>query len=173
MQVNASVYYIFLRIATTKFHQISDTTLDFTISDLKKSTNGMNFHLRVAKPVTDLAVTQKMYCSGLNLSLVGHFEDHDGFSGIMLGSEEMQYHFEFTVCHNHAVVPASTPEDLIVLYIPNADEFRERCENMVAAGFRETESFNPYWSIQGRTFQDLDGYRIVLQNDSWSNTIDK
>jgi hypothetical protein len=38
---------------------------------------------------------------------------------------------------------------------------------MVAAGFREVESFNPYWSTNGRTFQDADGYRTVLQNAAW------
>jgi len=31
------------------------------------------------------------------------------------------------------------------------------------------ESFNPYWDVHGHTFQDLDGYRVVIQNDEWSN----
>ena len=26
---------------------------------------------------------------------------------------------------------------------------------------------NPYWEIRGRTFEDLDGYRVVLQNSAW------
>lgn len=25
-------------------------------------------------------------------------------------------------------------------------------------------SFNPYWDASGQTFEDADGYRIVLQN---------
>ena len=28
-------------------------------------------------------------------------------------------------------------------------------------------SFNPYWEISGQTFEDADGYRIVLQNGTW------
>ena len=39
---------------------------------------------------------------------------------------------------------------------------------MAAAGFREVESFNPYWAAKGRTFEDPDGYRTVLQNAAWS-----
>ena len=40
---------------------------------------------------------------------------------------------------------------------------------MLAAGFRRVGSINPYWETRGRTFEDLDGYRIVLQNAAWSS----
>jgi hypothetical protein len=30
-------------------------------------------------------------------------------------------------------------------------------------------SANPYWDRKGRTFEDVDGYRVVLQNDVWPN----
>jgi hypothetical protein len=39
---------------------------------------------------------------------------------------------------------------------------------MLAAGFREVASFNPYWDARGRTFEDPDGYRTVLQNAAWT-----
>jgi len=38
---------------------------------------------------------------------------------------------------------------------------------MLAAGFRQVASFNPYWDRCGRTFEDFDGYRVVLQNAEW------
>ena len=38
---------------------------------------------------------------------------------------------------------------------------------MIGAGFRMTTSFNPYWDANGRTFVDLDGYRVVIQNKAW------
>jgi hypothetical protein len=38
---------------------------------------------------------------------------------------------------------------------------------MIAAGFREVASYNPYWTLEGKTFEDLDGYRVVLQNAAW------
>jgi hypothetical protein len=38
---------------------------------------------------------------------------------------------------------------------------------MREAGFARVASFNPYWDRDGRTFEDPDGYRIVLQNSAW------
>jgi YycE-like protein len=29
------------------------------------------------------------------------------------------------------------------------------------------KSFNPYWDGNGCTFEDPDGYRVVLQNAAW------
>jgi hypothetical protein len=40
---------------------------------------------------------------------------------------------------------------------------------LMAAGFNQVPSFNPYWEVQGRTFIDPDDYRVVLQNSEWSN----
>jgi hypothetical protein len=104
-----------------------------------------------------------MYCRGLGLRVVGSFEDHDGFDGAMLGVAGASYHFEFTYCRTHPVVPAPTPEDLVVFYIPVLAEWQTACACMSAAGFKQVASFNPYWEQQGRTYEDPDGYRIVLQ----------
>ncbi len=38
---------------------------------------------------------------------------------------------------------------------------------MIHAGFAEVVPFNPYWRRAGRSFEDPDGYRIVLQNAAW------
>lgn len=80
------------------------------------------------------------------------------------------YHFEFTHCRLRPVVPAPTPEDLAVFYIPVSAEWQSACADMLAAGFQPVNSFNPYWEVRGRTYADRDGYRIVLQNAEWSNT---
>jgi len=37
---------------------------------------------------------------------------------------------------------------------------------MRRAGFVEVAS-NPHWERAGRTFEDLDGYRVVLQRAAW------
>ena len=129
----------------------------------------MQHHLRIAKPVRNLAVTQAMYCRGLDLRVLGSFENHQGFDGVMLGTVGGAYHFEFTRCRSHPVTPAPTAEDLAVFYITALPDWREACANMLAAGFRLVASFNPYWDAKGRTYEDPDGYRIVLQNAAWSN----
>lgn len=126
-------------------------------------------HLRIARPVSNLSRTRAMYCHGLGLRIVGSFEDHQGFDGIMLGTPGANYHFEFTLCRAHPVAPAPTAEDLAVFYVPTLSDWQDACARMLAAGFRQVASFNPYWDIRGRTFEDPDGYRVVLQNAEWSN----
>jgi catechol 2,3-dioxygenase-like lactoylglutathione lyase family enzyme len=126
-------------------------------------------HLRIARPVSDIERTADMYCRGLGLRVIGRFENHDGFDGVMLGVAGATYHFEFTHSRTHAVRPAPTVEDLAVFYIPTEPEWRATCASMLAAGFKPVSSFNPYWEVNGRTFEDGDGYRIVLQHAEWSN----
>ncbi|RST54991.1 VOC family protein [Variovorax sp. MHTC-1] len=128
-----------------------------------------SYQLRIARPVRDLARSRSMYCAGLGLEVIGGFEDHDGFDGVMLGKAGMGYHLEFTYCRAHPVLPASTQEDLLVLYLPESRAWLDACDKMVGAGFLAVSAFNPYWNICGRTFEDGDGYRIVLQNASWTN----
>jgi YycE-like protein len=110
-----------------------------------------------------------MYCQGLGLQVIGRFEDHEGFDGIMLGLTGASYHFEFTHRPTHPVAASPTPEDLAVFYIPKPVEWKRACANMLTAGFRQLPSFNPYWDRCGRTFEDFDGYRVVLQNAEWIN----
>jgi catechol 2,3-dioxygenase-like lactoylglutathione lyase family enzyme len=126
-------------------------------------------HLRIARPVTDLSRTEPMYRAGLGLERIGHFEGHDGFDGVMLGEPGGSYHLEFTYCRAHPVEPTPTPEDLLVLYVPERSDWLRRCEAMVAAGFQSVASLNPYWDKQGRTFEDHDGYRIVVQSAVWTS----
>jgi catechol 2,3-dioxygenase-like lactoylglutathione lyase family enzyme len=127
----------------------------------------MPHHLRIARPVADLTKSQAMYCQGLGLTVLGHFENHEGFDGVMLGTQGAGYHFEFTRCASHPIMPMPTQDDLAVFYMPSASEWNAACAKMIAAGFKSVASLNPYWDRQGRTFEDHDGYRVVLQNAAW------
>ena len=110
-----------------------------------------------------------MYCRGLGLTILGSFKGHDGFDGVMLGHTAAHYHFEFTYCRAHPVAPAPTAEDLVVLYIPQESEWLAACSKMLAAGFKQVGSFNPYWDVRGHTYEDHDGYRTVLEHGEWKN----
>jgi hypothetical protein len=129
----------------------------------------MPHHLRIARPVSNLSASQAMYCAGLGLSVIGRFEDHEGFDGVMLGQVGSNYHFEFTRCRGHPVQPSPTKEDLAVFYIESLSEWQAACGKMMSAGFKQVSSFNPYWDGKGRTFEDHDGYRVVLENSGWNN----
>lgn len=129
----------------------------------------MPVQLRIARPVSDLTRSVEMYRLGLGLHELGSFVNHTGFDGTMLGNPGENFHLEFTFCRHHPVQPASTHEDLLVFYVPKPLAWSRRCSAMLAAGFKEVQSFNPYWSQRGRTYEDQDGYRVVIQEASWSN----
>ncbi|ECG3433405.1 VOC family protein, partial [Salmonella enterica subsp. enterica serovar Oranienburg] len=93
-------------------------------------------HMRIAKPVTNLERSFLMYNQGLGLHKIAEFEDHDGFYGIMLGRGDLQWHIEFTFCHNHPVQPLPTEEDLLVLYYSDENEWMRTCKRMIDAGFK-------------------------------------
>lgn len=128
----------------------------------------MQAQIRIARPVSDISQSESMYCAALKLVVLARFRDHQGFDGIMLGRPGMDYHFEFTQCREHPVVPSSTPEDLLVFYVPDQQEWESVCDRFIDNGFNRVASFNPYWDVSGRTFVDSDGYRIVIQNAAWS-----
>ncbi|POZ61010.1 glyoxalase [Chromobacterium alticapitis] len=121
-------------------------------------------HLRIARPVSSLALSKAMYCEGLNFQVLGGFSGHDGFDGVMLGLPGAAYHLEFIVSHQHPAPPTPTVEDLLVFYLPDHAEWEAACACMRAAGFAQAPSANPYWEVKGVTFVDHDGYRTVLQN---------
>jgi hypothetical protein len=123
--------------------------------------------MRVARPTDNLAAIAAMYAHGLGFSVLTQFADHDGFDGVILGHPRQPYHVEFTAQRGHQAGRAPTKDHLLVFYIPDRDEWEESCARMVAAGFRGVSSYNPYWNIDGRTFEDIDGYRVVLQNAAW------
>lgn len=125
-------------------------------------------HLRVARPTDDLAAVVRFYRGGLGFDALGEFRDHAGFDGVMLGHKGAGYHLEFTRKAGHSAGPAPTADNLLVFYLPDVAEWRQAVARMEAAGYVAVSSFNPYWDERGKTFEDPDGYRVVLQNATWS-----
>lgn len=125
--------------------------------------------MRIARPVSDLPRAGDMYSRGLGLRVLGTFADHDGFDGVMLGVPGADYHFEFTRSRRDPVPPCPTVEDLVVLYVPDTARWRALCARVLAAGFKQVAAFNPYWAERGRTYEDGDGYRIVLERATWDD----
>ena len=124
--------------------------------------------LRVARPTDDLDALLPFYQQGLGLKVLYRFEDHSGFDGVMLGGEGAPYHFEFTHARGHKAGRAPSPDNLIVFYLPNAEAWRAAVQRMRDAGFEPVPAFNPYWDGDGLTFEDPDGYRVVLQRAVWA-----
>jgi catechol 2,3-dioxygenase-like lactoylglutathione lyase family enzyme len=124
-------------------------------------------HLRVARPADDLEAVVRFYRDGLGLAVLSEFRGHDGFDGVMLGAPGAGYHLEFTRHAGHPAGRAPTADNLLVFYLPDEAEWRAAVARLEAAGYPAVPAVNPYWDRHGRTFEDPDGYRVVLQNAAW------
>jgi len=123
--------------------------------------------LRIARSTARLDEIRRFYVDGLGLAPLAAFDDHSGFDGLILGSPQAPYHLEFT--HERAApsAPQAHPESLLVFYLPDPAEWRAATDRLRAVGARTVASHNPYWDKSGLTFEDPDGFRVVLQNAAW------
>jgi catechol 2,3-dioxygenase-like lactoylglutathione lyase family enzyme len=124
--------------------------------------------LRIARPTDDLDAVVKFYRDSLGLSVLYEFKDHNGFDGAMLGVGGAAYHLEFTRKTGHQVGRAPSKDHLLVFYLPDRAEWQQAVDRLKEHGHVPVKSFNPYWDVNGLTFEDPDGYRVVVQNDRWS-----
>ena len=123
--------------------------------------------LRIARPTDNIEALLSFYRDGLGLDILCRFKSHDGFDGVMLGRPGAPYHFEFTRAHGHPAGRAPTQDNLLVFYLPERTEWQVAINRMEAAGFLAVPAFNAYWDRSGCTFEDPDGYRVVIQQGSW------
>ena len=122
--------------------------------------------VRVARPTRRLSELKKFYCEGIGLEVIGSFEGHAGYSGIMLGLPGNDHHLEFTE-HEEAQDADYAPsgaDNLLVLYIPERAAIQRIAARLAAMGYAAVAPENPYWSERGTTIADPDGWRVVLMN---------
>lgn len=98
--------------------------------------------LRVARPTDYIEALVPFYRDGLGLDILGRFQDHNGFDGVMLGCADAPYHFEFTKAHGHAAGRAPTQDNLLVFYVPDPGEWQEAIDRMENSGFTAVPAFN-------------------------------
>lgn len=120
--------------------------------------------VRVARPTLHLKKIIRFYSVGLGLPILGQFEDHLGYDGVMLGLPDANYHLEFTQHRDVSVLPEPTKEHLLVLYYDSPAEYIEANERLRAFGVEPVTPENPYWMDKSTTFEDPDGWRVVLYN---------
>ncbi|MDP8249522.1 VOC family protein [Pseudochrobactrum saccharolyticum] len=123
---------------------------------------------RIVRPTDNPDALLPFYRDGLGLTVLDSFQDHDGFDAIIMGRENVPYHFAFTRTDKHQAGKAPTKENLLVFYLPDHAEWENAVERMKTTGFVPVSAFNPYWDKKGVTFEDPDGYRIVLQQTDWA-----
>jgi catechol 2,3-dioxygenase-like lactoylglutathione lyase family enzyme len=123
-------------------------------------------HLRIARLSDDLAANVTFYRDGLGFEVLYEFKDHDGFDAVMLGRKGAAFHLAIVHKAGHEAERAPD-DDLLVFYLPDLVEWQRAVARLEAQGHRPVKAFNPYWDRKGKTFEDADGYRVVLQQASW------
>ena len=121
---------------------------------------------RIARPTARLNEVVRFYRDGLGLCVIGSFEDHAGYSGVMLGLPDHEYHLEFTSHIEGSPCPAPSKDNLLVFYIPEQEAINRLTERLSSMGHFAVAPENPYWKEKGTTFEDPDGWRVVLMNTS-------
>ena len=114
--------------------------------------------LRVARHTERLDEVVAFYRDGIGLTEIGGFRDHDGYDGVFLAVPGTGAHLELTAGGGQRA-PAPHPESLLVLYLGD-----DQAVQAIAArlGVAPVAPANPYWAQHGVTFQDPDGFRVVL-----------
>ena len=123
--------------------------------------------LRVARPTDQLPALLRFYRDGLGLVELASFVAHNGFDGVMLGHPQAPYHLEFTHQLGHLVGRAPTADHLLVFYLPDLLTWQAAVDRLQAHGYSPVPAYNPYWDQRGLTFEDPDGYRVVVQQTAW------
>jgi catechol 2,3-dioxygenase-like lactoylglutathione lyase family enzyme len=119
--------------------------------------------IRVARPTDRLDEVVSFYHNGLGLPELYRFDDHDGYSGVMLGLPGSDYHLEFTHHVDGSPCPAPTQDNLLVLYFDGRDHVDRIAGRLATLGAQPVEAENPYWPRNGGvTIEDPDGWRVVL-----------
>ena len=120
--------------------------------------------LRVARHTERLDEVVAFYRDGLGLREAGRFEDHDGYDGVSLVIPGTGAHLELTTGGGHSA-PAPHPETLLVLYLGDDAAVQVAAARLDADPVAPT---NPYWAEHGLTFEDPDGFRVVLVPETWN-----
>jgi catechol 2,3-dioxygenase-like lactoylglutathione lyase family enzyme len=119
--------------------------------------------LRVARHTERLDEVVEFYRDCIGFPEIGRFRDHDGYDGVFLEIPGTGAHLELTAGGRHGG-PAPHPESLLVIFVGN-----EATLQTIAArlGKNPVPPANPYWAEHGVTFEDPDGFRVVLVADRW------
>lgn len=117
--------------------------------------------LRIARHTTDLNRIIDFYGRILGLVVLGDFKDHHSYSGVFMGIPGQAWHLEFTLSANP---PEHKPDDddLLVFYASSLEEFAAMKTRFVKNRVKRAAPRNPYWEKNGITFEDPDGYRVVI-----------
>jgi catechol 2,3-dioxygenase-like lactoylglutathione lyase family enzyme len=114
--------------------------------------------LRIARDTARLDEVVAFYRDGLGLAEAGGFREHAGYDGVFLAVPGTGAELELTSGGVHPA-PEPHPETVLVLYLGDAETLRTVAARL---GTGPVAPANPYWAEHGETYEDPDGFRVVL-----------
>jgi|GEM_PF-1920041 len=122
---------------TTSFYLVILLTFQY-VSIMAQSanpfTNAVQF--RIARPTSQLHKIKTFYCEVLGFPLIGHFEGHDGYDGLMVGIPNEKYHLEFTQHAKQSDLPKPTRENLLVFYFEDDTSYLAANQRLQVSGYQ-------------------------------------
>lgn len=118
--------------------------------------------IRVARPTDKLKEVVSFYRDALGMPVIAQFENHAGYSGVIFGMPRERFHLEFTHAEAGSPCPAPSKDNLLVLYMPDSEAYAKAVERLHEQGHAPVEPENPYWKDKSLTFEDPDGWRVVI-----------
>jgi catechol 2,3-dioxygenase-like lactoylglutathione lyase family enzyme len=116
---------------------------------------------RTARHTKNLNQIIDFYGRILGLKVLGEFKNHHNYDGVFLGIPGESWHLEFTVS-DAPPAHSADEDDLLVFYAESLDEFNAIKEKFIVNKAKPVKPKNPYWEKNGITFEDPDGFRIVI-----------
>src|SRR3954452_10886277 len=124
--------------------------------------------MRVARHTDRLEAAVAFYRDGIGLREIGGFRGHAGYDGVFLEVPGTGTHLELTAGGRHRAPPPH-PESLLVLYLGDEEAVRSVAARL---GADPVAPANPYWAEHALTFEDPDGFRVVLVPEPWRAEVD-
>lgn len=125
---------------------------------------------RIARPTGQLAAVVYFYEKIIGLKKIGSFQNHAGYDGVMLQLPGSNAHLEFTEYGKAGHHPPPGKDNLLVLYFDTPEKYEAALHRMISHGKSPVDPENPYWKGKSQTFEDPDGWRVVLFNGIYTPT---
>jgi catechol 2,3-dioxygenase-like lactoylglutathione lyase family enzyme len=123
--------------------------------------------LGIVRQTNKLEEVVKFYRDGLGLAELHRLENQGRVDGVILGLPGAPCYLEFTDAHGHLVRRAASADNGFVVCLSNEGEWTEAVARMGKSGYNVVPASNPFCSQHELTFEDPDGYRVVLQHADW------
>lgn len=117
--------------------------------------------VRIARPTDRLREIVIFYRDVIGLHELGSFENHDDYSGVMLGLPDWSFHLEFTENRHLSVGSAPSKDNLLVFYVSPV-ELEAIHRHMHEHGHEPVAPENPYWQGKSLSYEDPGGWRVVF-----------